>query len=547
MVPDMLHDDQHWPSESLTVLGTEPISTDRPAGTDVRYDPAFEELQAEIDKLTSPALAGSINWARVARRAAEILAHKSKDLLVASYLVVALIHTRGSDGCAVGLKLYSDLITFFWNDLYPPKSRPHGRIRALQWWLEKTESALKQSADISFLPEQLEVAREALKRLDSSLHGRMENAPSLIPIQQYFDSLIAGKVRPGEEEPPARAVTGKDVQEPGGAAIAHEQQNAATSQTISSPQEADKVLSDGLMRVSEASYYFWQQDTVSPQFYRLTRQAAWYSVDELPPATKGRTRIPPPPSHVKDLLRNLSSIDDPEALLKATETRQPEYIFWLDLSRLAVESLGRLGDRFAKAREAVCQETAFLLHRLPGLEELTFADGTPFADAETRQWLRGIALRRGSSEALSLDIGEPPDAATTEAAMLSEIAQLQQLASSGKLSEALEIFQQKLRVAQSRRENLLWRLSVSRMLVDLGKSRLALPHLEQVLEDIGKHGLEQYDPNLALRGLKLVWLALDSQREQRFKDRAQEVLHQIGRLDLPAMARLAESREHEAR
>jgi len=41
----------------LIELGKEPISPEQPAGEDVRYDPVFEELQAEID--TPVAEAGS--------------------------------------------------------------------------------------------------------------------------------------------------------------------------------------------------------------------------------------------------------------------------------------------------------------------------------------------------------------------------------------------------------------------------------------------------------------------------------------------------------
>ena len=77
------------------------------------------------------------------------------------------------------------------------------------------------------------------------------------------------------------------------------------------------------------------------------------------------------------------------------------------------------------------------------------------------------------------------------------------------------------------------------MLVDVGKPRLALPHLDQVLIDIDGHGLEEYDPTLAMNGLRLAWLALEAQTDQKFKEQATDVLHRIGRLDLPEMVRLA--------
>jgi len=151
----------------------------------------------------------------------------------------------------------------------------------------------------------------------------------------------------------------------------------------------------------------------------------------------------------------------------------------------------------------------------------------------------GDRLPGAHSGTSSLSATDSVAEAGAEAVIEKKIGELQQLVRKGKLIEAMETVQQKLRASASQRENLLWRLSLSQMLVDVGKSRLALPHLEQVLADIALHGLEEYDPNLAMRGLKLAWLAFDSQTEQKFKDQAQDVLHQIGRFDMPEMVRLS--------
>ena len=119
------------------------------------------------------------------------------------------------------------------------------------------------------------------------------------------------------------------------------------------------------------------------------------------------------------------------------------------------------------------------------------------------------------------------------------MAELRQLMGAGRPMEALELAQRRLNACRSRRELLLWRLSLSRTLLDAGRSRLALPYLEQVLDDIAGHRLEEYEPELALQGYRLAWLALDGQTETRFKERALEVLLRIGRIDLPEMARLS--------
>jgi type VI secretion system protein VasJ len=524
----------------LLALGKQPISPDKPAGADVRYDPAYDELQSEVDKLSSPA-AGPVDWEKVGRFASDILMNKSKDLLVASYLAVALIHTRRNDGFSVGLKLYLELMERFWEELYPQKIRMRGRVRALEWWLEKTEAALRQVQGLIFTPEQLALIKENLDRLEKFLGEHLENAPTLSAVRDYFNAISTGATEKEETQAPARAPTETAEGKPASAALQQrEPQNLDSARGITSPQEAGKALSDGLLKISSASFYLWQQDPASPQAYRLTRKTSWYAVDELPPASDGQTRIAPPPAQVKNLLFELRDNGDAEALLQAAETRQPQYIFWIDLNRLVAEALARLGSRFDRARQAVCQETAFLLERLPGLEVLSFSDGSPFATPDTRNWLKGIAFRASPTAHSPLPASEENSAPGPgkEEVIATKIAELRQMMHRGQLIEALEVVQGKLRDSPSLRENLLWRLSLCQMLVDVGKARLALPHLEQVLRDIAGHGLELYDPGLAMRGLKLAWLAFEGQSEQRFKDQAQDVLHQIGRLDMPEMVRL---------
>lgn len=528
-------------SVDLSVLGKRPISPDKPCGSDVRYDPTFDELQTEVDKLSSPAIAGTVNWEKVCRFSTDILMNKSKDLLVASYLSVALIQTRRNDGFVVGLKIYQDLLERFWENLYPAKARMRGRIRSIEWWLEKTETTLKQTKDISFPPAQLALIQEGLNKLDSFLSEHLESSPSLNPIKEYFNELSV-QVEETVDTKPASNIAPEPVEEKPAVSLDAEpsnSENPGITPKITSQQEAGKALNDGLQKISEASYFLWQKDLTSPQVYRLTRTAAWYAVNELPPATNGQTRIPPPTIQIKNLLLDLKNNGDAEALLKAAEARLSQYIFWIDLNRLAAEALARLGSRFEKAYDTVCEETAFLLHRMPGLEELTFSDGTPFATPDTKQWLKSIAFNGTSQPAYAGATVDVAGEENIEQSIKKNITEMQALVRKGKLINAMETVQQELRNCSSHREMLLWRLALSQMLVDTNKSKLALPHLEQVLKDINKYWLEEYDPDLAMRGYKLAWSAFDSQTEQRFKDRATDILHQIGRLDMPEMVRLS--------
>ena len=127
----------------LLSLGKNPINDDQPSGAEVRYEPEFEELQAEIDKLSIPSASGGLDWQKVSDLAAKILAEKSKNLLVASYLAVSQVHLNQIDGLALGLNIIHDLLDRYWENLFPPKKRLRGRIGAIEWWVEKIAAALE--------------------------------------------------------------------------------------------------------------------------------------------------------------------------------------------------------------------------------------------------------------------------------------------------------------------------------------------------------------------------------------------------------------------
>ncbi|ABB30520.1 type VI secretion-associated protein, VC_A0119 family [Geobacter metallireducens RCH3] len=543
---DFLHlwsasDAAGWPNSigteyamDIATLGKEPVRPDQPVGDDVRYDPLFDTLQAEVDKLTSPAIAGNIDWEKVVRLSADILATRSKDLLVASYLAVGLVQTRGGDGLALGLKVWRDLLERFWNDLYPTRMR--GRQRSVEWWLDRTEIALRQQGEQTLPGEQHVIVLETLGAIDRFLRERLENAPSLTKLRELVVDMApevnVEAVAEAAAPPPVQAEAPADLFTPPSQVAVRPVEVPRQTSIPGSPLQA---LEAGLRQVGEAAGALLQQDPSSPVPYRLSRLAAWGQVTELPPAVNGRTRIPPPERQVLTLLQELASHGDGEALLKAAEARLPQFIFWLDLNRFTAEALSRLGDRFSSAREAVCAETAALAGRLPGLEGLSFADGTPFADGETRQWLAGVMQRESSA-------AQCPAEADTEGraeAIAQEVDEAQALIRSGKLLEAVERFQGHLGNGASRKEKLHWRLALAQLLVNTNRAKLALPHLEQVVADIGAFGLEEYDPALALRGLKLAWIGFDSQAEPRFKEKAAEALHRIARLDPVEMVRLA--------
>ncbi|GFO66909.1 hypothetical protein GMLC_04880 [Geomonas limicola] len=507
----------------LSQLGRHPISPEAPAGTEVREDPLFEALQAEVEKLSAPAAAEPVDWPKVARLSAGLLAEKSKDLLVASYLCVALVHTEGCAGCARGLTCYRELLEHFWEKLYPQKNRLRARVRALEWWVEKTLCALEQLGSVSWSSQVRDGVLDELTRLERLLHDHLETPPSLAPLIDYFCSVQL--VTAGEStEQTIPAETERAFQP---AAL---REGAAGRE--GTPEEVGSIEA-AITALSRATFQGWQHNLANPHPYRLRRQLAWSALEDLPPAQKGRTRLAPPPQALLTLLEDLQRSGEPEALLRAAETRLDEYLFWLDLSFYAYRSLQRLGEGYLQAAEAVRQETVFLVRRLPGLEELSFADGTPFARSETAGWLAA-----GSALAPLTSSSDAPEPALTLQTHAAGEEQVRHLVRSGRLTEAIEQSQRRLKECGCGRERLFWRVTMAGMLMAAGQGRIALPYLDQVLEELDRHHLEEYEPELALRALELAWRAYREQSESQAQEIANTLLLRIGRLDLPEMLRL---------
>ncbi len=510
---------------NLESLGKEPISQDQPTGSDVRFEPLFEELQTEVGKVSSLSGPGSVDWGKVVKLSSEILAEKSKDLLAASYLAVALTYQRQVEGFAIGLKIYQDLLETFWERLYPTKMK--GRAGAVEWWIEKSQVALSQMKQRALPEDQIQILNERLEKIEEFVSQHLEEPPSFRPIQDQLETLTPPPPEKPKEAPPPPPQEKTVRPEP------------EVPAAITSGQDAQKALNQGFQRIREAVTFLHQENLSNPQPYRWSRILLWSNVESLPPATNGQTRIMPPPAQVKNILSELKHKGDYENLIRSAEARLPQFIFWIDLNRYVSEGLAHLGETFQKAKEVVDQETAFLLHRLPGLESLSFSDGTPFADPDTRQWMKEIAFRGGSEEVspTSATLAPPQEKNSIE----KEVEEAQTLIKKGRLLEAIQGLQQKLQHSSSQRERLLWRLALSQLLVKNKQAKVALPHLDQIFKEVDFYKLEEYDPELAIQCLKAVWMGFSAQPDQPSKEKASEALQRIAKLDLTEAIRIGKT------
>ncbi|WP_054031047.1 type VI secretion system protein TssA [Desulfatitalea tepidiphila] len=552
----------------LTTLGIVPIPGDHPAGSDVRYEPVFEQLQAEIDKLSSPSASGQVDWARVEEYGIEILSSKSKDLTVACYLAAALVINRRIEGLDAGLNLLKDLLETFWDQLYPPKKRMRGRNGAITWWLDRMEVELQKLSPAPLSAELVERLKTHVKRIDAVLSEKMPDAPMMrslersinaFPVQEQQETppdgseatveaggvagTAAAAVRPAVS-PPAPAEENRvapAAQESGvpGAKIAPQVSAAsdgALDGAITDEVGARRGADAAFQRLRQVSLFLLQQDYKNPLAYRYRRIACWAKLTTLPPNADGVTQIPPPAPQVISALETLRTEGNLSALIQNAEQKLSQFIFWLDLNRWVVEALDGLGGGCQLASSAVSQATADLATRLPGLASLRFSDGMPFADPATAQWVQGL-----ETAAPAVGVSRPPTANREDGDDLlgAKIQEAASLAGKKQLSEAVGLLQEEMRRSASRRQSLQWRLAIVRLFMEMKKISLALPHLDQVLADIDAYRLEVWEPDLALEGLTTAWQAYGAGGNNDLKARAAELLDRIALLDAAAAVRLS--------
>jgi type VI secretion system protein VasJ len=514
----------------LTMLGKEPIYPDQPCGSDMGYDHDFEQLQAEVDRISLPSVAGAVDWEKVVGLASEILFHKSKDLRVAGYLSVGLIHIRKLEGLATALKIYGDLLEYGVG-LFPERQR--ARLRSVEWWLEKSEMAFSALDDCPIDADQLVAMQKDVEKISQLLGELLPEAPSLQILQRFL--YRAPQVPPANALDQIRCANNEDAPE----VSLQEPIPSVVDQFVPAEFDAAKATEEQLRSLRETATKLRQQDPANPYSYRFYRHACWMAVVDLPPAKAGRTLLVPPSCEVREQLASLRNGGDSIAMLHAVESRLDQFIFWLDLNLLAAEALADMGGAQA-AVAAVRQETSFLLQRLPGLVELSFADGSPFAGAETRHWLKTILPERGENKAAECSQNIEGRQQELDVLLQKELDAASALINEGKLVEGIDRFQERLKSNSSERERFRWRLALSRLLMDAEQTRFALPHLEQVVTDIDRYRLEEYDPAIALEALKLAWHGFESHPERGSKPDAQDVLHRIARIDLAEMVRLSQ-------
>lgn len=491
----------------ITALAASPVSESSPAGADAKYEPEYEALTAEIGKLSSVSRSSPISWQAVADNGAVILAQKSKDISVAAYMAVALIHTDGAQGFLDGVKLLRGICENFWDDAFPPKAKLRRRLNAYEWWHERALEQLRKDGQPPVSAALSAEMTEAVGELDSLIGGLMEEAQPLRDIKEAIRAIpLLPEEKPKEPEPQAAPAPEPPHEEP-----APQPQLQATPEPprpapapASAPQAAQTgdtaaALSAFVEAARNYAYALRAEDPANYLAWQLPRVALWGKIAALPPDDgTGQTMVPPPDmERVEAAERLLAGKNWLKAATAADDLFQ-SYPLCIDLQRIADEALANLGPSFAAARARLRAETAAFVGRLPGLTALSYDGGIPFVSPATRAWLDELAHDGQSGGTAGGGRADRIDEV---------IAEARETLAAGDAAGALR----KLEEAHgaSAAGNVRLRAEELHMLCSQREAKTAAALARALAREIEQSGLAKLEPDIAVEAMTAACRALD--------------------------------------
>ncbi len=254
-------------------------------------------------------------------------------------------------------------------------------------------------------------------------------------------------------------------------------------------------------------------NNTDPFGWQLSRMAMWGRIRQLPPAQGRQTSLPAPPTELREALQLQITTGNYLNAAMTAENLFLSNIWWLDIQYLQATALEHCGPDYASVLSAVTGQLRIFLNRLPGIQELTFIDGTPFAAYSTREWLATL-----QNSKVAHHKGSPAQKC---------IAQARKLFLDGQHKSAMDVLEQELNRSNRNMDKLELRLEQCRLLIQgrqwLGATALA----DQLLGYYKKLHLGQWSMNLGMDVLNVArraWQGFDNDMSRK---RIEEIQRQM--------------------
>ncbi|MFJ7316404.1 type VI secretion system protein TssA [Pseudomonas sp. NPDC098747] len=489
------------------------------AGEDVRFSGEFEAIEHELSKASSIHESGQIDWLKIRERSEALLRTQSKDLRVGAWLTWALYQRESFQGLLAGIGLLHHLCEHHWAEVHPNKART--RSAAISWLVPRVEQALSEDVAIK---EQLPLFRrlvEHLEGLDAACTQHLgSDAPLLLPISRRLKSMVQ---RAADNQP-----------EPGlvGAAVAQVKQAATQLFTPGAPIDNEKEAHKALRAQQESARplcaWWLKQKATDLRALRLNRTLLWMTIDAVPERNAEQITVLRglPADKLKAYQDRFDQAKYADLLveLEASLAKAP---FWFDGQRMVWECL--LGLNAEMAMREVEIHFALLIQRLPGIIELRFHDGAPFADPVTRAWISASVMPRLQTASAPRKV----EVADTQPAWEVALEEVLPILRKDGLKAAVQPLKQGLQNAQGGRVRFFWHFALARLCFMAKKYELAKTQLETLDQTLQDSGLHAWEPDLALEVLHLLHSCCELlPQNHAVRERKEEIYRRLCHLDL---------------
>ena len=514
----------------------------------------IDELELPMGDHTRPLK--KADWPEVIKLSTEVLKKRSKDLQISVWLTEALLKREGFVGLRDGLELLAGLLRERWEHLYPEIEDGDVEFRAapLEWLThptyflpsirqqpvtaggmtitdyrdsravgfeadaddyekrEKRKAAIEagkltaEEFDASFqgtpkawYKEQIagidgsSAALDALQKEADEKFG--QDAPRFVPIKdamlevrQILAQLLARKLETDPDPIEETVEEADSVAVP--AAVGAAGGGTAGGGTLAPVPQS---LSDADARVAAAARYLRSTGPTDPAPYLMLRGYRWGEL-RVRGAEVDPKLLAAPPTEARTKLKGLLLDGKYQQLLESAEELMatPFGRGWLDLQRYVLSACEGLGAGYDYVSAGIRGALRALLRDIPQLPDLTLMDDSPTANAETRRWLQTQQLWGAGGE-VEEPTAAPPPSLSAGARDGGGFDRLLDRLRNEPPQRAVEALLRDAAQQKSARARFMRRSQAARIMIDSGLDAVARPILEEMIQLIEKHNLEEWE------------------------------------------------------
>ena len=453
-----------------------------PAGEDPRYSDDFFIIKSEIDKLTGN------DYDEILKRSRNILKDIGKDIRVAGYYLQSAVYVQGISGLIDGIMLCRMLADLFYADIHPKKES--AKLSALEWINNNKVAIYAKHAIEECSEEQLGKLKVEVQQFNEVVKNLIADKPPLLTSLNKFLADAKPKreifIKPRDSESDIPNTVATDT------VLSSDDGNPA----VSNPPATHIVEINSTEDLMESTRLISMYLLGNKEYLRswgVTHATRWSGLN-IPPNDNGTTRLPAPRQSVKTDIQTLldnRQLEQAFLLCQKVFLEATNHLFF-DIQYLAYQAAE--GMENIKLADFIVDTLTGFVRNQPGIHELTFDDGTQFADEATRMWINSLDT---SATPVTAIIAPQSDNSTPTNNALQELqeAAIKVFMTSG-LQQALDTINDFS--SSSEKESFQVKLLIAKLCMDEGKFNIAVPMLEELYQQTVTKSLYVWEPEMAM-------------------------------------------------